>query len=111
MKPNMVLYAKRGDIELHVPEGEDPNDVKTQGVIFNPVSKDETPVGMQQALKWGYWIAATKLTLKGSPTSGWYSPPKGTHSGDKHREVGSGKAIISKKPVPKFLCLWLYDGL
>lgn len=39
------------------------------------------------------------VQVKGSPVSGWYSPPKGTHSGDKHREVGSGKAIVSKKPA------------
>jgi hypothetical protein len=32
------------------------------------------------------------ITLKGGPSSGWYAPPKGTHSGEKHRNVGSGKS-------------------
>jgi len=45
-----------------------------------------------------------KITLKGSPTSGWYAPPRGTHSGEKHRAVGSGRAgkkkhILGSSPV------------
>lgn len=36
------------------------------------------------------------LTYKGSATSGWYAPPRGTHSGSKHRAVGSGKAVKPK---------------
>lgn len=31
------------------------------------------------------------VTVKGSSTSGWYAPPRGTHTGEKHRAVGSGK--------------------
>ena len=31
-----------------------------------------------------------KIILKGGPNSGWHAPPKGTHSGEKHRSVGSG---------------------
>lgn len=39
------------------------------------------------------------LRVKGSPTSGWYSPPKGTHSGERHQAVGSGKVrLTGKKP-------------
>jgi len=33
-----------------------------------------------------------KLVIKGGKGSGWHAPPKGTHTGDKHRAVGSGKA-------------------
>jgi hypothetical protein len=32
------------------------------------------------------------LRLKGSPSSGWYAPPKGTHSQERHVSVGSGKS-------------------
>lgn len=32
------------------------------------------------------------ITIKGSASSGWYAPPKGTHTGEQHRAVGSGKA-------------------
>jgi len=39
-----------------------------------------------------------KLTLKGSSSSGWYSPPEGTHTGEKHRAIGSGKATKGGKP-------------
>lgn len=60
----MELYAKRGDIELYVPKDEDPNDIKTQGVVFNPVTKGETSVGVQQALKWGYWEAVEQSVTK-----------------------------------------------
>jgi len=42
-----------------------------------------------------------KLTLKGSSSSGWYAPGRGTHTGEKHRAVGSGKA--GKKPTEKSL--------
>jgi hypothetical protein len=40
------------------------------------------------------------LKFKGSAASGWYAPPKGTHSGEKHRSVGSGKsaAKVTVKP-------------
>lgn len=37
-----------------------------------------------------------KITLKGGKGSGWHAPPRGTHSGDKHRAVGSGKATTKK---------------
>ena len=36
------------------------------------------------------------LVLKGSKTSGWFAPPRGDHSGDKHRAVGSGKSVKRK---------------
>ena len=39
-----------------------------------------------------------RLTIKGSPASGWYAPPKGTHSGEEHRAVGSGK-VVSKRTL------------
>lgn len=32
------------------------------------------------------------VTSKGGPESGWYAPPKGTHTGEKHRAVGSGQS-------------------
>jgi hypothetical protein len=32
------------------------------------------------------------ILLKGGPSSGWFAPPKGTHSGKKHRAAGSGKS-------------------
>jgi hypothetical protein len=32
-----------------------------------------------------------KLILKGGPGSGWHAPPRGTHSGEKHRQTGSGR--------------------
>lgn len=41
------------------------------------------------------------IKLKGSSSSGWYGPPRGTHSGEKHRSVGSGKASKSKPVVKK----------
>lgn len=31
-------------------------------------------------------------TFRGGKGSGWYAPPKGTHTGEKHRKVGSGKS-------------------
>ena len=43
------------------------------------------------------------IVLKGGPTSGWYAPPKGTHSGEEHEKVGSGKATATggkKKEAP-----------
>jgi len=50
-------------------------------------------------------VRGMKLTLKGSSSSGWYSPPEGTHTGEKHRVIGSGKAgkgkPVTKKPVEK----------
>lgn len=40
-----------------------------------------------------------KVVLRGASTSGWYSPPKGTHSGERHRTVGSGKVRLTGKKV------------
>lgn len=40
-------------------------------------------------------------TYKGSSSSGWYAPPKGTHTGEKHRQVGSGKVNWSKGAAGK----------
>ena len=31
-----------------------------------------------------------RIVVKGGPSSGWYAPPEGTHSGEEHRAVGSG---------------------
>jgi hypothetical protein len=45
--------------------------------------------------------------LKGSSTSGWYAPPKGTHSQEKHVSVGSGKSGVAysvhrkKRSIPE----------
>lgn len=40
------------------------------------------------------------IILKGGPNSGWFSPPKGTHSGEKHISVGSGKSTKEAgKPI------------
>lgn len=44
-----------------------------------------------------------KLVLKGSATSGWYSPPRGDHTGAKHRAAGSGKAAVAVKKKPKLV--------
>lgn len=40
-----------------------------------------------------------RITLKGGKGSGWHAPPRGTHSGDKHRAVGSGKSVKPKETV------------
>lgn len=51
-----------------------------------------------------YAAPATKdvtVILKGSSSSGWYAPPTGTHSGERHREIGSGKATAIGKKVVK----------
>lgn len=39
------------------------------------------------------------LVLKGGKGSGWFAPPKGSHSGEKHRSVGSGKADVTVRLV------------
>lgn len=36
-------------------------------------------------------VARAVIRLKGGPTSGWYAPGKGTHTGAAHIEAGSGK--------------------
>lgn len=36
-----------------------------------------------------------KVILKGGPNSGWYAPPKGTHTGEAHRSSGSGKSTAA----------------
>jgi len=42
-----------------------------------------------------------RITLKGSSSSGWYAPGRGTHTGEKHRAIGSGKSgkARGKKPA------------
>ena len=37
-------------------------------------------------------LKALLTLVKGGPSSGWYAPPEGTHSGEKHRASGSGKS-------------------
>lgn len=32
------------------------------------------------------------IILKGSSSSGWYAPPRGTHTGELHNQVGSGRS-------------------
>jgi hypothetical protein len=45
------------------------------------------------------------VVLKGSASSGWYAPPKGTHSGEKHRSVGSGKSGAAEESAQKLIQL------
>lgn len=51
------------------------------------------------------------ITFKGSASSGWYSPPKGTHSGEKHRSVGSGRGKKSGKAPTKGVAYATHHGL
>jgi len=56
-------------------------------------------------------ILPHNIILRGGPTSGWYSPPKGTHTGAEHRKVGSGKATADGKPVGKVETVPIEHGL
>lgn len=57
----------------------------------------------------GSFVAAKDMLealLKGGPNSGWYAPPKGTHTAHRHNVVGSGK---SKADKPQTLSDYMYD--
>lgn len=69
-----------------------------EGITFEPYAEPAVEMVSKDVIG-----EALEALLKGGPNSGWYAPPKGTHTGEKHRAAGSGKSGASwgKKATAK----------